>query len=135
MKKSAENYIKIIDPRFVKLVALDDKVAGFCIGIPDMTSGIRAAGGRLFPFGILKITRARKRSKRLDMIAGAIEPEHQGKGLDVLMTNAIYESAEKAGLLNIDSRLVLENNTKMRGVYEKLGGRVYKRYRLFSKEL
>ena len=135
MKKSADSYLKILDPRFLKIITLDGELIAFCIGIPDMTSGIRAARGRLFPFGLFKISEARKKSNRLDMIAGAIEPEHRGKGLDVLMTDAIYSSAAKAGLTCCDSRLVLENNLKMRAEYEKAGAKVYKRYRLFAKKL
>jgi hypothetical protein len=35
----------------------------------------------------------------------------------------------------IDSHLVLETNLKMRREYEKLGGTIYKRYRIYRKAL
>ena len=135
IKKAVPDYIRILDPRFAKVVTLDDELVGFSVGIPDMTEGIRAARGRLFPFGIFKVLRARRRSKRLDMLAGAIRKEHRGKGLDVLMANALYTSARRAGITHADSRLILENNIRMRAEMERLGGRIYKRYRLFGKDL
>jgi len=135
IQKVAATYIPILDPRFVKAVTLDDQVVGFAIGIPDMTEGIRAARGRLFPFGIFKILAARRRSKRLDMLLGAIKEGHRGKGLDVLMANALYVSARKAKMTHSDSHHELEDNTRVRAEMDKLGGKIYKRHRVFYKEL
>ncbi len=133
--KVAADYIPLLDPRFVKVVLLNGEVLGFAIGIPDMTSGIRAARGRLFPFGIFKILTARRRSKRLDMLLGAIKEEHRGKGLDVLMANALCASARQAGMTHLDSHHELELNLRMRAEMEKAGGRIYKRHRIYCKEL
>jgi len=35
----------------------------------------------------------------------------------------------------IDSHLVLENNTKMRAEYERIGCQVVKKFRIYQKEL
>ena len=133
--KVAADYIPLLDPRFVKVVLLNDEVLGFAVGIPDMTEGIRKARGRLFPFGIFKILAARRRSKRLDMLLGAIKEEHRGKGLDVLMANALYASARAAGITHSDSHHELESNLRMRAEMEKLGGKLYKRHRIYYKGL
>jgi hypothetical protein len=47
----------------------------------------------------------------------------------------ILESAQKQHFKLLDSHLVLETNTKMRAEYEKLGGVVKKRYRIYSKDI
>ena len=46
----------------------------------------------------------------------------------------ILESAQKQQFQFIDSHLVLETNAKMRAEYEKLGGTVEKRYRIYAKK-
>lgn len=135
IRKVAADYLPILDPRFVKAVTLDDELLGFAIGMPDMTEGIRKARGRLFPFGIFKILGAAKRTKQLDMLLGAIKEEHRGKGLDVLMANALYRSAREAGMTHSDSHHELESNLRVRAEMEKLGGRLYKRHRIYFKEL
>jgi GNAT superfamily N-acetyltransferase len=135
MDKIAADYLSLLDPRFVKLITLEGKLVAFSIGMPDMTEGIRAARGRLFPFGILKILNSAKRTKQLDMMLGAIKEEHRGKGLDVLMAVDLYEKAQKAGMTISDSHHELETNTVMRGEMEKLGGVIYKRHRIFFKNL
>ncbi|NLI97977.1 hypothetical protein GX441_04875 [bacterium] len=133
--KIAADYLPLLDTRFVKLITLDGKLVAFSIGLPDMTEGIQKARGRLFPFGIFKILSASKRTKQLDMMLGAIKEEHRGKGLDVLMAVDIYTKARAAGMTYSDSHHELETNTVMRGEMEKLGGVIYKRHRIFYKEL
>ena len=47
----------------------------------------------------------------------------------------MIESAKKAGFEVIDSHHELETNTKMRAEMERMGGEVYKRFRVFQKTL
>jgi hypothetical protein len=35
----------------------------------------------------------------------------------------------------LDSHLELESNTKMRAEMEKMGGKIYKRFRIFEKDI
>lgn len=133
--KVAADYLPLLDPRFVKLITLEGKLVAFSIGLPDISVGVRAAKGRLFPFGILKILSSSKKTKQLDMMLGAIKEEHRGKGLDVLMAVDLFEKAQKAGMTISDSHHELETNTVMRAEMEKLGGVIYKRHRLFFKNL
>jgi hypothetical protein len=135
MDELGKRYLPVIDPRFVKLVAKNHEVVAFIIGIPNMAQGFRVAKGRLFPFGVFKILRAAKKSKQLDLYLGGIKEEVRGKGLDVLMGLKMIESCQKAGMEFMDSHHELEGNLKMRSEMERLGGEVYKRYRIFQKSL
>jgi hypothetical protein len=131
----AARYLPILDPNFVKVIETKGELAGFAIGLPDMSNGIRKARGRLLPFGILKILRDSKRSKKLLMMLGGVKKEYRGKGLDVLMGVKILQSAIKHKMDTIDSHLVLENNTKMRCEYERIGCKVVKKFRIYQKKL
>ena len=64
-----------------------------------------------------------------------IQKDYRGKGIDVAMGVKMLQSAWKRGMDYIDSHLELETNTKMRMEMEKMGGFVYKRYRIFQKKL
>lgn len=136
MHEFTNRYFPILDPAFVKVV-VDDKnnVIAFIIAMPDMNKGIIGAKGRLFPFGFLKILRSAKRTKQLDLMLGAVKDEFRGIGFDVLMGSKIIEAAKKRGMEVIDSHLILENNYKMLAELEKLGGVIYKRYRIYQKSL
>jgi hypothetical protein len=61
-------YLFILDPKFLKVVEKDGQLIGFAIGIPDLSDGVKAARGRMFPFGFIKVLRESKRSKKLMMM-------------------------------------------------------------------
>jgi len=64
---------------------------------------------------------------------GAIKERYRGMGLNVLMAKALMTTAVKRGFTLIDSHLVLENNTRMCAELDNIGGKVYKRYRIYKK--
>ena len=74
-------------------------------------------------------------STQLDLLLGAVDTRHRGKGLNVMMGVALMESARRLGMKTMDSHLILEENILMRAELEKLGGKISKRYRIFQKEL
>ena len=135
MKDVAGHFIPLLDPKFVVVVTYEDEVIGFTIALPSINEGIIAAQGHLLPFGFLKILKAAKRSKQLDLLIGGIKGKYRGMGIDALMAVHIIEIAKKAGFTTIDSHLELESNWKVRSEMEKMGGKVYKKYRIFQKKL
>lgn len=135
MQDLAGHFIPLLDPKFVVAVTYEDDVVGFMIGLPSINEGIIAAKGHLWPFGFLKILRAAKRSRQLDLLIGGIKGKYRGMGIDALMAIHVIEIAKKAGFTTIDSHLELESNWKVRAEMEKMGGKVYKRYRIFEKKL
>ena len=132
-KEFAARYLPILDPKFIKVVEVDRELIGFAIGMPDVSPGIKAANGKLLPFGIFKILRESKRSKKLLMMLGGVLKEYRGKGIDVIMGVKILQSGIKHKMDKIDSHLVLEDNIKMRGEYERVGGTVIKKFRIYQK--
>jgi len=136
MDDFANRYLYLINPRFIKLIVNgnNDAVA-FVIGMSDISKGIQKSRGYLLPFGFIHIFRAGKKSKQLNLLLGAIHPDYQGKGLDVIMGMKMLESARKAGKTTIDSHLELEYNHKVRAEMERVGGKVYKRFRIFEKNI
>lgn len=131
----AGRYLPILDPAFVKIVIAKEKVIGFAIGMPDISEGLRKAGGKLFPFGLFQILSASKKSKKLLMLLGGVSKEYRGQGIDVLMGVKIIQSGMKNKMEIIDSHLVLETNSRMRSEYERIGGTVVKKFRIYQKDL
>ncbi len=132
----AYRYLAIINPRFVKVIySGQGELIAFALAMPELSDGIRKARGKLFPFGFLKILKASRNSRLLTMLLGAIRDDYRNGGLDAVLGIKMLESAQKQKFQSLDSHLVLETNTKMRAEYEKLGGTVGKRYRIYKKAL
>jgi len=136
MKTFAAQYMLVLDPACVKVVETAQKdIAAFIVAMPDMSPGLQKAKGKILPFGFLYMLGAAKKTKQLNLMLGAIKPRYRAIGLNVLMAKAIINTALQRGYTLIDSHLVLENNTRMCAELANLGGKVYKRYRIYQKKL
>lgn len=136
MKDYANRYIFVLDPDFVKAIKdKDGNFIAFIIGMADMSEGVKKSKGKMFPFGLFQIYAAQKRAKFVSLLVGGVKPEYRGQGLDVFLGTYLIKSAMKRGFDYFDSHLELENNTAIRAEMEHNGGKVYKRYRIYSKPL
>ncbi len=136
MEEIAARYIPILNPRFVKIITnQNNEVVAFIVSIPELSQGIKKAGGRLYPFGWYHILRESKHTRMLTLLLGAIKDSYRGKGLDTLLAIKLFQSARQAGIQYIDSHLILETNSKMRSECERVDGKVYKCYRIYFKTL
>lgn len=136
MDDFANRYLYLINPRFIKIfVNENEEVVSFLIAMSDISEGIKKSKGYLLPWGFIPILTAGRKSKQLNLLLGGIAPEHQGRGLDVMMGIKLLESAKSAGKVIMDSHLELETNLKVRAEMEKFGGEVYKRYRIYQKSI
>ena len=131
----AKKYLPVMDPRFVKVVLRDGEVCAFIIGMPDLIPGIRKAKGHLLPFGIFKILRESKKTKQLDLLLGAIKEKYRGYGLDALMGARMLKSGMEAGFEFMDTHHEMEANVPVRSEMERVGGKIYKKFRVFQKRL
>ncbi len=132
----ASKYLPILDPRFLKVIENGKKeVVAFVLGMPDISEGIRKCKGYVLPFGIFQILWAQRKTKQLDLLLGAVRPDYRDIGLNAVMGLHLIQEAQKRKIEYLDSHLELEDNLKMRAENERLGGVVYKRFRVFEKPL
>ncbi|OGU60733.1 MAG: hypothetical protein A2V66_08785, partial [Ignavibacteria bacterium RBG_13_36_8] len=131
----AKSHLALLDPRFSKIVLKGNNLAAFIIGIPNINEGIRYANGKYFPFGWWYIKKAVKKTKQLDVLFIAVGNKYRERGLELMLTMAINNSALRAGYEFVDGSFELETNRLVRSYTEKIGGKLYKRYRIFSKQL
>jgi GNAT superfamily N-acetyltransferase len=136
MDDFANRFLYLIDPRYIKVIVnREDEAVAFIVGMDHIGEGIRKARGRLLPVGWIHLLLAARRSRQLNLMLGAIHPDYQGRGLDMLMGARMLKSAQKTGKTVMDSHLELESNTKVRAEMERMGGKVYKRFTIFSKPI
>jgi GNAT superfamily N-acetyltransferase len=136
MDEFAQRYIMVLDPRFLKVVENDKgEVIAFVLGMPDISEGVKKSRGYMLPFGIINVLSSQKRTKQLNLLLGAIKPEYQNRGISTILGVSLLDEAIKAGFTHIDSHLEMETNLKVRAEMERMGGVVYKKFRIFYKNL
>lgn len=128
-KEFSNRFLPILNPDFVKLIFdKNEELAAFIIAMPDMSAGLRATGGKLFPFGFIRILRSMKKTKQLNLLLGSIKESRRNAGLDAVLAVKILESATSSGFTVLDTHLIMETNKKMRAECERLDAEMYKKY-------
>jgi hypothetical protein len=131
----------LADEELVKIAEVDGEPAAFMILLPNINEVIRDLNGRLLPFGWLKILWRLKvkypQSARIPLmgVRGRYHNSLMGAALAFGMFADVQQAALKRGLKEVELSWVLEDNMGMRNIIESLGGRVYKTYRIYSKDL
>jgi GNAT superfamily N-acetyltransferase len=126
---------QIVDPRMVFFAEVGGETAGFSLALPDINQALIHLNGRLFPFGLAKLlwlTKVRKVMTRLRMLIMGILPEYQKRGIDSLLHYETYTKGIAAGYTAAEMSWILETNDMMNGVAHNLGGKLYKRYRMYE---
>jgi hypothetical protein len=136
MDEFADRYIMILDLKFLKvLLNGNDELVAFVLAMPDISKGIQKCKGYVLPIGILQILFYQKRSKQLNLLLGGVKEKYRNAGYDTLLGIELLTEARNAGMTVMDSHLILADNVKMRAEMEKLGGKVFKKYRIYQKNL
>lgn len=129
----------IIDPEMVFFAHVNGDPAAFSVLLPNIHEAIRDLKGKLFPFGWAKLLWRLKRglkSGRLCLM-GIRKPYRGSKlgALSVLMNVEMNRRGQKRGYKMAELGWTLETNERINRGIEFMGGRKYKTYRIYEKEL
>jgi GNAT superfamily N-acetyltransferase len=131
----AKDLKKVAHPALMHIAEVEGQPVGFAVGLPDVNLATRACRGRLLPFGWLRFLRALKRANRIRAITLGVVPEFRKKGVEMQLLHGLIRQGIGAGFHSCEASWILEDNKDMLGPLETLGGRYYRRYRIFTKAL
>ncbi|MEX0677007.1 MAG: N-acetyltransferase [Pirellulales bacterium] len=125
----------LIAPELVLVAEVEGEPIGACLGLLDYNPRIKAIGGRLFPFGFLRLIRNKHELKKMRVISINVVPEYQRWGLGVVLLGGLIPPIQKWGMHEAEFSWVLESNTLSRSSLEKGGAKLDKTYRLYDRDL
>lgn len=131
----------LIDPDMIQIAEVDGEPAAFLALLPNINEAIRDLGGRLLPFGWAKLLWRLKvrypRTLRVPLmgVRRKYQRSRLGSALAFLVIDAGRPPLERHRTREIELSWILEDNAGMRGIIESIGGRAYKRYRVYEREL
>jgi GNAT superfamily N-acetyltransferase len=125
----------LIAPELALVAEVDGEPIGACLGLLDYNPRVKAIGGRLFPFGFIKLIRNKHELKKMRVISINVVPEYQRWGLGVVLLGGLIPPIQKWGMHEAEFSWVLESNTLSRGSLEKGGAKLDKTYRLYDRDL
>lgn len=123
------------DPRLVILAEDEEKPVGFAFGLPNYNEVIKRMNGKLTPLGILKFLIYKNKIKGMRAIVFGILKEYRLTGMSYLLYSELEKNAKEGGYEWGETSWQLEDNEAINRFVESLGGRVYKKYRIFERPI
>jgi len=138
---AGKDLLMLVPDDYIRIAEVDGKPAAFIVMLPNINEAIRDLDGRLLPFGWLKLFwRLKVRSpKSARVVLMGVRQEYQntrlGPALAFLAIAGLEVPGKSRGIEQVELSWVLESNQGMRNIAEKIGGRITKRYRMYTKDL
>jgi Acetyltransferase (GNAT) family. len=134
--KQLEDYGKTLmmvgNPDFIQFVFnKENKPIGYGFMAPNLTRGMRACHGHIFPWGVFTIPWDLRHSKILDMYSIAVLPEYQSLGVNAIIMQEGLKGAKKHGMKKCYTGPELEDNFKIQGQWKLLERKIVRRRRCY----
>ncbi|MFQ5348639.1 MAG: hypothetical protein ACE5ED_12525, partial [Rhodothalassiaceae bacterium] len=137
----AQEIRPLIDPTCVQICSYQGQPSAMMVALYDLNALIADLGGRLLPFGWLRLiwrmkTRYPERFRvPLMGVRKAHQNTRQGAAMALLLIEAIRQGCVAKGARWGELSWILEDNHGMRDILDEIGCRIYKTYRIFGKML
>jgi len=127
----------VLDPNLILLAELEDGTpVGVSMALPDLHQALRwSGGGHMWPLGLLKFLWHKRKVDQLRLLIMGMVEEYRGRGADALFYLLTAQEALARGYKRVEGSWILENNTMMNQIIERLGLTRYKTYRIYEKRL
>lgn len=127
-----QKYISFINPEFIKFVIdKEGKLVAFGIMMPSFSEALQKAKGKLFPFGVFHLLKAKKNAKTVTSYLIGVDPEYQNKGVTSIIFSDFTNSFNELGVETIVRTPELEENTAIRKLWKNFDPVTHKRRRTY----
>ncbi len=109
--------------------------AGFFMAVPDYNQVLRRINGRLGPVEILKFLWYSRKITDIRVLTMGVKEEYRKKGIEGLLYLSSFKAATRKGYQCAEMSWILEDNMLMQKGCELMGGKLYKKYRIYEKNI
>lgn len=130
---AASDMKAIVDTDFAYVAEHNGKAIGFSLTVPNLNEvTIKIKRGRLLPTGIFTLLMNQKKVKSVRIITLGVIEGYRKAGVDACFYAMNLEAAAKKNIDYGEASWILENNDMMNKALLHIGGKVYKKYRLYE---
>jgi GNAT superfamily N-acetyltransferase len=121
------------DPYMILFADVDGQTVGFFPGIPNLNELIHKINGLRYPWDYLKLlVHKNMQPTGLAIKSVLVLPEYWGTGVSLMLFSEMIKRAQEKGFSWLDLSLTSEDNPKTPMLAERMGGKLYKRYRVYQ---
>jgi GNAT superfamily N-acetyltransferase len=127
-----EPFRSIVDPDLVLFAEVKGEAVGWFPGIPNLNEAFIHANGLRYPWDYIKLWwHMRRQPECLAVKSVLVAPQYWNTGVSVLLFAELGRRAKAKGFKWLDLSLTSEDNPHTPILAERMGAKVYKRYRVY----
>lgn len=132
----AKEFRPVVDPSLCLIAEVAGEPVGFSLALPNLNAALRhLPDGRLFPFGLFRFLWHKRKIRGIRVLTLGFKPGYQHSGLGAALYLRSWLNGTARGYDHGEASWILEDNLDMVRPLERMGGRPYKRYRLYERPL
>jgi GNAT superfamily N-acetyltransferase len=136
LQATLEPLRQIVDPELILFAEVDGKTVGWFPGIPNINEALIHANGLRYPWDYIKLWWfARHQPECLAIKSVLVLPEYWDTGVAVLLFNEMAKRVVAKGYRWVDLSLTSDDNPYTPILAERVGAKLYKRYRVYRFKL
>lgn len=135
-KQMIDQFMLILNKEYLMILCDEnERVVAFALCIPGIGEALQKSGGRLTPGAIIRVLRAAKKPRTLDLGLIAVRPEYQAAGVNAVMLHRMIEYLQSGKVEYAETNLNLETNTQVMAQWKYFDTVQHKRRRSYIKTI
>lgn len=135
IESMAKRLKPLIVPELLIMVEVNGDPAGFFMAVPDYNQVFIRINGQLGPLEIVKFLWYSRKISDIRVLTMGVKEEYRKKGIEGLLYLESFKAAMRKGYERAEMSWVLEDNELMKKGCEIMGGKLYKKYRIYEKRI
>ena len=108
---------------------------GFVVAIPDYNQVLKKMNGSMFPLGVIKYLWYKRKIDGLRAFIQFVVPKYRNKAVNSAIFYRLMIEANKKNFTYGEGSTITENNSESKRSVEKAGGKLYRIYRIYGKDI
>ena len=125
----------LVVPDLTIVAEKDGEAIGFMCMMPDFNLVLSRMKGRLNPVSAVRAFYYYWKITDVRMMLLGIKPEYRNKGVDAVLLCEGFKGVKRGGYKRVEFSWILEDNINVIRLTEMIGASLYKRYRIYEKEI
>jgi hypothetical protein len=135
IESMAQRLKSLIVPELLIMAEVNGNPAAFFMAMPDYNQVLKKINGKLGPMEIVKFLWYSRKISNIRVLTMGVKEEYRKKGIEGLLYLESFKAAMKKGYELAEMSWLLEDNVLMQRGCELMGGKLYKKYRIYEKRI
>jgi hypothetical protein len=128
----AKNLKPLVVPELVIIIEINNVPAAVSLAVPNYNFVLKKLHGRLGPIEMIKFLYYKNKIKESRLMIMGVRKQFRKMGLESLLFLESFRVGQRMGHIGGELSWILEDNYPTNNAILKMGGKVYKTYRIYE---